>query len=145
MRVIVVCHGNRYRSPFAAGLIRHLKHGWDVRSRGVKQPIGNHKAARPARAAAEVRGFSLENHCSKLISNTDVRWADTVLYMDGGNRRRLIEMFGEKEHFRCLASSINEERIPDPAFLTGKFQLEIWDMLERACRALILDPPQETQ
>lgn len=135
MRLLFICHGNRFRSPYAAGVSQILRPTFEIRSAGVKDPIGSYPAAKPTREAAERRGFSLANHRAQLVTRAMIDWADMVLYMDGGNLRRLLARFPDaRERFFCLASFVDQTRIPDPCFTTDKEP--IWDLIEEACRSL---------
>lgn len=137
MNVLVTCHGNRFRSPFAAGLIKQLRPELAVRSSGVKIPIGTHPAAASAREAAERRGFSLMDHRARATTAELIDWADMVLYMDRGNLRRLLAQFPGLEKQRCLASYLGRSRIPDPAFIPNHRKEPVWVLLEAACKAFV--------
>lgn len=140
MNVLVLCHGNRYRSPFAEGMLQRLRpeFGFAVKSAGVKDPIGNHPAAKPAREAAAKRGFDLSRHRAQALTQELLDWADITLYMDKGNLRRLIERFPvEAMDAICLASYVGAKRIPDPCFLPNDQKEQVWKLLEKSCRAFI--------
>jgi protein-tyrosine-phosphatase len=137
MNLLFVCHGNRYRSPFAEGLMRELCLKVSCKSAGVKLPIGNFGVAKPSRDAALRRGVVLTGR-SQGTSVELLAWADTIYYMDGGNLRRLQDQFGPSEKYVCLARVLGESRIPDPAFLTGEPRDRVWQLIEDACRELKL-------
>jgi len=133
--ILVVCHGNRFRSPFAAGLIAKLRPDLTVRSSGVKLPVGVFPAARAARAAALLRGVDLNGHRAQQTTVAMVEWADIVLYMDGGNLRRLRDQFPGLNTHKCLASYVGKTRIQDPNFVPNHLKEPIWQLLEAACIA----------
>lgn len=139
MKVLFICHGNRYRSPFAAGLVAQLGRikKIEVRSAGVKDPIGNYPAAKVARVAAEVRGFDLEAHRARRVTEADIKWANRVYYMDTGNLRRLSSEFGLLPKFAPIGAHIGLPVIKDPAFMKGEEQEELWETLEKACRYFV--------
>lgn len=139
MNILFICHGNRFRSPFAECITKSLRPDWRVESAGVKDPIGTHPAAPPARAAAEERGLSLATHRARLVSWDMMEKADWVLFMDRGNLRRLHERFGTKFDTKllCLASVVGGTRIPDPCFISGEGRLAIWEIIVRACTAFV--------
>jgi protein-tyrosine-phosphatase len=92
--VLVVCHGNICRSPFAAGLLAHVlePRGTLVASAGFVGP----GRAPPAEAgvAAARRGVDLHNHRSQLVTPVLAREADLIVVMEPGQQRRICERFG---------------------------------------------------
>lgn len=85
-------------------------------------------AAKPIREYVRTMGLDLEDHRSRLITPELLEWASLVVYMDNGNKERLLDVLypgGEQKYhppfasvIGCLASWLIpiEERIPDPAF-----------------------------
>jgi protein-tyrosine phosphatase len=141
-RILVVCHGNICRSPLVEALIwaNVPNTGIEVRSCGLSgvvnrstpKKIRNHVGNMPA-----VLSF-LEQHRSKHITQQDVDWADMVLYMDGGNFKRLCVFEGAAAKARCLGEWINESRIADPNFMpAGEGLTTLLDSIERAVRELV--------
>lgn len=81
-RVLVLCHGNVCRSPFAAALLAARLPQVEVRSAGLA--AGGSDAAAPlARALAGRWGVSLDVHRTALLEASDLAWADLVLGMEG--------------------------------------------------------------
>lgn len=148
--IMVICHGNKYRSPLCAAWLSYLlKDIALVRSRGVKIGCSNNCAAAKIRRHAkdahngcppEILSY-LENHKSTYLTDNDLLWAHLVVYMDSGNKRRL-------EQYRtiafpqlvCLAEYSNGKatRIKDPAFLpsAGKELTEVLLLIGAASRCL---------
>ncbi|HXL35350.1 MAG TPA: hypothetical protein VN953_10530 [Gemmatimonadales bacterium] len=92
--VLVVCHGNICRSPFAAALLgRELAaFGIDVQSAGF---IGfNRPSPAEAIAAAVRHNVDLTAHRSRLLTTSVVRAADLIVVVDQAQRRLLCERFG---------------------------------------------------
>lgn len=125
-RVLVVCHGNINRSPLcAAVLARHPE--LEVRQAALKSwrrpDWRDEPASKKMRDAAIELGLNLERHRSTAISQELLRWAQIVIYMDGGNKARLEAMLDEAGDFttelRCLGEFADPPvgRIPDPAFI----------------------------
>lgn len=110
--VLVVCHGNICRSPLVGVVL--IAQGFPVRSRGFVNP--GKLAAKKVREYAEGIGLDLSTHRSTLVSLRDVKWADEILYMDGGNLKRIREKFGDIS-CTCLASYVHLTRIPDPNYM----------------------------
>lgn len=92
--VLVICHGNICRSPFAAGLLeaRLRPTGIRVHSAGF---LGQGRPA-PAHAitAARARGLDLEPHRSRLVVPSLLRSADLIVVMESAHRTRLRHDFG---------------------------------------------------
>ena len=117
MNVLVVCHGNICRSPVAAGIMFDKYDHLDVRQGGFIKP-GRRSPPKVRRWAEDNLHIDLGLHRSRLATKDDIAWAHTVLYMDGGNLRHLVELNGSySSKFLCLASYIKQDRLADPNFL----------------------------
>jgi protein-tyrosine phosphatase len=92
--VVVVCHGNICRSPFAAGLLANAleSRGTLVTSAGFIGP-GRHPPAEAGIAAARW-GVDLTNHRSQLLTPVLAREADLIVVMEPGQHRTVCERFG---------------------------------------------------
>jgi protein-tyrosine-phosphatase len=107
--VLFVCHGNLFRSPFAAAVLqRVLRRGGarhiQVDSAGLLGP--GRRVSPTAVAAAARRGVDLAAHSSQLVLADMVRAADVVVVMDAAQRRTVSERFG---------------RAPEDVLLLGDF------------------------
>jgi protein-tyrosine-phosphatase len=96
--VLFVCHGNIYRSPFAAlafarGLPESVRDEMLIDSAGFVGPGRGSPSA--AKAAALRRGVDLEPHRSSLLSAARVRDADLVVVMDEGQQLEVWRRFGK--------------------------------------------------
>jgi protein-tyrosine-phosphatase len=91
--VLVVCHGNICRSPFAAGLLADALEpgGTLVASAGFVGP----GRAPPAEAfvAAARRGVDLRTHRSQLLTPMLAREADLIVVMELGQQRAICGRF----------------------------------------------------
>lgn len=95
--VLFVCHGNIFRSPFAAAALQRALER--ARVSGVRvESAGLMTAGRPvprdAIAAAARRGIDLTQHASQLLLADVARTADLVVVMDEAQRRTVCERFG---------------------------------------------------
>lgn len=137
MNVLVVCHGNINRSPLCAAVLSR-NHGLFVKSAGFVNP--GRRAAKKMREAASSFGLDLEGHRSQLVTLELVRQAHCIVYMDGGNLRRLKQLGVEDVKLRCLGrySSPQLTRIADPNFmLKGSTEfLNVVALIVRASEAL---------
>lgn len=83
-RVLVLCHGNICRSPFAAVLLAARLPQLEVRSGGLQAANGDPADATAARCAQR-RGISLAAHRSARVNAESLGWADLVLVMQGSH------------------------------------------------------------
>lgn len=116
MNILVLCHGNINRSAACAEILR--KKIPTVKSAGFVGP--GKRAAKKMRDAMAGRGVDLSEHRSQLVTRELVEWADEIIYMDGGNRKRFMDKFPDMEDkLECLGrhSEPQLNRIPDPGFM----------------------------
>jgi protein-tyrosine-phosphatase len=92
--VLVVCHGNICRSPFAAAVLRRALTGTGiaVASAGFVGP-GRRPPADAVSVAAR-RGVDLSAHRSQLLDAATVRGAGLVVVMEADQRRAICDRFG---------------------------------------------------
>ncbi len=117
--VLVLCHGNICRSPFAAALLaRELApHGIPVTSAGF---IGAGRPAPPeALAAAAAYDLDLSCHRSQPVRPDLVRGAGLVVVMDQVQRRAMLSRFGRHPRDVVMLGDfdpdpIERRAIPDP-------------------------------
>jgi protein-tyrosine phosphatase len=87
-RVVVICHGNICRSPFAGLLLAREREDLEVRSAGLAARAG--KPAEPgARRAVRRYDLDLEEHGARPFEREDVDWADLILGMQGRHAREV--------------------------------------------------------
>lgn len=92
--LLVVCHGNICRSPFAAALLRRAlgPRGVRVESAGF---VGPDRAAPPnAVVVAARRGVDLSDHRSRLLTADVVGAADLLVVMEAQQGRAVCDRFG---------------------------------------------------
>lgn len=119
--VLVVCHGNICRSPFAAerlaGRVEPL--GIDVRSAGF---LGQGRPSpREALVAAAEYGVDLRDHRSRLVVPSLLGPADLIVVMDGGQWSTLRFDFG------CAGARIVLLGDLDPAAAHSRAIADPWD------------------
>ena len=137
-RVLVMCYGNIYRSPFVAGRLQ-AHSGLEVRSAGFHSREGRSCEAGFVAIAREF-GVDLAAHRSRQVRDDDVEWADLVLIMDGHNYRLM-----HAHHPQALAHSVwlgavtrqTPLLIDDPYGLPEDRQRHIAGQLDTACSALL--------
>jgi protein-tyrosine phosphatase len=92
--ILVVCHGNICRSPFAAALLAGYLAPAGVRV-GSAGFLGLNRPCPPeAVTAAAGRGVDLAAHRSRLLTPDAARRADLIVVMDPAQGRAVRERFG---------------------------------------------------
>lgn len=80
--VMVICHGNICRSPFAGAELARRKPDLQVRSAGLEAGEGNSAELFAGRMAQEF-GVDLTGHKAHRLSAEDIAWADLIVAMQG--------------------------------------------------------------
>ena len=136
-RVLVLCYGNIYRSAYLGAFLRqHVGADVEVRSAGFHAQAGRPSPARHV-SMCQLRGVSLAEHRSRIVSPQDVEWADTVVIMDRHNWLALDAMSAAPEKLLwagVLASGKPE--ISDPYGLDDTGAERILARLEAAAQRL---------
>ncbi|WP_325169659.1 low molecular weight protein-tyrosine-phosphatase [Cupriavidus pauculus] len=111
--ILVVCLGNRCRSPMAALLLQRALPECQVVSAGLEPPVGVGADPRAVRLLWQ-EGLDLRGHRARAIDHALVRQADLVLVMETDQRLALEAMHGcaHGKTFR-LCESIDAD-VPDP-------------------------------
>lgn len=120
-RILVLCHGNICRSPFAAAaLARALAPaGVDVRSAGLIGPGRSSPAV--AIAVARARGIDLTAHRSQLVSPQLIQATDLVIVMDATQRAVVLhDLPGRRESVLLLGDL-------DPGPFPGRAIADPWE------------------
>jgi protein-tyrosine phosphatase len=139
-RVLVVCYGNIYRSPFVAGWLRkNAGTVLEIRSAGFHQREGRASETGFIAIAREF-GIDLTEHRSRLIRSEDVLWADLVLIMDGHNYRLMHHHYPQalaKTLWLGAVTAATPVLIEDPYRGSPERQREVANQLDAACSALL--------
>jgi protein-tyrosine-phosphatase len=109
--ILVVCHGNICRSPFAAALLSRALApvGTLVTSAGFVGP-GRPAPAEGSTAAAR-RGIDLSAHRSQLLTPVLAAEADLIVVMDMRQQRMVCERFGRVPSEVMLLGDLDPEAI----------------------------------
>ena len=149
--VLFVCLGNICRSPLAEGVFRALvseaglAHRFAIDSAGT---FGWHEGDAPdarTRAVARRRGIELAG-VSRRVTASDLERFHHVVAMDGDNLRELRKLakraapgadIGLLRDFDPLADGRRD--VPDPYYGGEDGFVEVHDIVERSCRALLAE------
>ncbi len=144
----MVCLGNICRSPTAHGVLekliqnKELSEFIEVDSAGTSTyHLGDHPDPRSI-AAAQRRGYKLEEQIARQVSANDFYEFDYVLAMDTDNLQHLenAASSASKAKLQLLLdySAGASESVPDPYFGGGGQGFEkVLDLVEGACRRLL--------
>lgn len=92
--VLVVCHGNICRSPFAAALLARDVAAADVRVESAGFVGPDRACPREAVVVAARWGVDLSGHRSQLLTPDLARGADLIVVMDPAQGRAICDRFG---------------------------------------------------
>lgn len=109
--VLVVCHGNICRSPYAAAVLqsRLVPRAVEVASAGFIQP--GRPCPDAAVAVATARGFDLSAHRSHLLAAPEVHRADLILVMSTAQHWAVRALFGRRSHDVIVLGDLDPEPI----------------------------------
>jgi protein-tyrosine-phosphatase len=110
--LLVICHGNICRSPFAAAVLdyRVRPRGMRVLSAGLIGPGRPSPAV--ARAAAAARGIDLSAHRSQLVTPALLGQVDMVIVMDARQRAVLHHDYGVRYRDIVMLGDLDPAPIP---------------------------------
>jgi protein-tyrosine phosphatase len=137
--LLVVCHGNRCRSPFAAAVLARALPGLRVESAGF---VGfNRPVPHDALAAAARLGVDLSAHRSQVVTPGLVRAADLIVVMDAAQRQALRERFGQPSQDVLILGDLDpwpvqSRAIPDPVVQSSELCESVYRRIERCVVAL---------
>ncbi len=146
--VLFVCMGNICRSPTAEGVFRkvvidaELHDDILVDSAGTHAYHENEPPDRRARAAAERRGFPLDNIRARRVSREDYERFDYILAMDEDNLLILKEGAPEEHRYKVrlfleYAESSRVMEVPDPYYGGAAGFERVLDLVEEASEGLL--------
>ncbi len=140
--LLVVCHGNICRSPFAAALLRSA-----LADRGVQvNSAGFVAAGRPpppdALAAAARHGVDLSAYRSRVLTAEAARAAHLIVVMDPLQRRAIRDRFGRAEPDLVVLADLDPQpfgtrAIHDPVKQPLPVFEDTYARIERCVRTLV--------
>jgi protein-tyrosine-phosphatase len=136
--VLVVCHGNICRSPFAAAILGALlePNGIHVSSAGFFGPDRRSPAA--AIDAARLFGVDMVDHRSTLLTPELVEAAQLVVVMDLRQAQAIASVFGKRTRDVLLLGDLDQNpivsrAIRDPIDQAPNVYHDVYARIERCC------------
>lgn len=130
-RLLVVCYGNIYRSPYAARLLGdRLGSAYEVRSTGFHRVAD--RPSPPAHVEMSLQsGVDLRAHRSTIVTAADLQWADAIVLMDRHHWQALRKLGADPEKLIWLGALDGGAEIADPY---GKPEVDARRLMHRVHR-----------
>lgn len=137
--VLFVCHGNLYRSPYAAAAFKRAieamrsSASMTIESAGFIAP--GRPVPEPALSAARVRGIDLSAHLSTLVTAHPVSAADLVAVMSEDQARGIRSRYGPDVALLVLGDldpwPIESRTITDPLGCDTQIVEQVYSRIDR--------------
>ncbi|MES2848416.1 MAG: low molecular weight protein-tyrosine-phosphatase [Bacteroidota bacterium] len=147
MKILMVCLGNICRSPLAEGILQKKIEekglNWKVDSAGTN---GLHIAEKPHRLSQKVslaNNIDISNQCSRQFIKEDFDRFDKIYAMAADVVEEMKMIAGNKFNIAKVDLLLNEmypgqnRDVPDPWFGAEAGYHKVFDMMNKACDALI--------
>ncbi|WP_439672250.1 protein-tyrosine-phosphatase [Cupriavidus necator] len=132
--ILVVCLGNRCRSPMAADLLQQALPACQVMSAGLAPPVGAGADPHVIRLLAK-EGLNLAHHRAREIDAAMVASADLVLVMDSEQREWLESLYPEARGKTYRLCEAEQADIPDPYGGSQTMFLIVLGLIRQGVRA----------
>ena len=143
----MVCLGNICRSPLAEGIladkIKKAGLNWEIDSAGT----GNYHIGQPphnlSQKVAKVHGIDISNQVCRQFRKEDMLEFDKIYAMDKEvytDIKRMSRDLWDASKTDLLMNEIHPGTnmdVPDPWYGTEKSFHEVYDMIDKACNAII--------
>jgi protein-tyrosine phosphatase len=146
MKLLFVCLGNICRSPLAEGIMKHkiaeLELDWEVDSAGTG---GWHAGDLPDSRSIQVakkHGVDLTYQRARKLRSIDYEAFDKIYVMDSMNYQDVKRLANEDEYdkIELIMNEVEPHKninVPDPYYGEGDGFEHVFQMLDRACDAII--------
>ncbi len=145
IKVLFVCHGNIFRSPMAAYVMRDMVDKAGLSDQFIidsaatsREEIGN-SVYPPARRKLAEHGITCAGHAARQLRSSDYDEYDLLIGMDHANIRNMQRMCGGdpdgKMQLLLDYTDRPGQEVADPWY-TGNFEAT-WRDVEDGCRGLL--------
>lgn len=151
MKILMVCLGNICRSPLAEGILQHKANGaglnWVIDSAGTN---GYHTGEAPHRLSIKVaalNGIDISSQVSRRFVKKDIEQYDIIYAMAADVMDDIRRIAGHGFHPGKIRLFLPDtlphegEDVPDPWYGGEDGYHEVYDLLNRACDALLQREP----
>lgn len=146
-RILFVCLGNICRSPLAEGILRHKANYYGINLIVDSAGTGNwHVGENPDRRAIKIakqKGIDISKFVARQFTEKDFENFDKILVADSQVYDYVIERALNREHklkVDYIMNLIYPEMnipVPDPYYEGQEGFEKVFDMLDKACNAII--------
>ena len=147
MKILMVCLGNICRSPLAEGILQHkVKEAgldWIVDSAGTGNYHIGEAPHRLSQKVAKLNGIDISGQKVRQFRKEDMNEYDRIYVMDADNYNDVKAMSGTLWNENKTSLLLNElhpgrnRAVPDPWYGTEKDFHEVFELISKACDALI--------
>ena len=143
----MVCLGNICRSPLAEGILKNKSQHLNIQVESAGTAgyhIGNPPDIRSVEIANEY-GLNLKNQRARQFTKSDFKNFDIIYAMDKQNYADIIRLASnqkEREKVRMILNEVNPgefKSVPDPYYGGENGFKEVYEMLNEACKQIILN------
>ncbi|MFI5235121.1 MAG: protein tyrosine phosphatase [Gemmatimonadales bacterium] len=150
--ILVLCHGNLCRSPFAAQLLARTLTPFGIRVRSAGFLGAGPPSPREAVAAARRRMVDLTTHRATTITVDTARSADVIVVMNAAQRRAICRIYGRRRNEVLLLGDfdpapIESREIADPVGQSEEIFGDVYARIARCAEELALalaDRPRQS-
>lgn len=140
-RILVLCHGNICRSPYAGMRLAALGQdlGLEVRTAGFSRHEGR-TAPELFKRLTAARGVDLRSQRSARVDSQLLGWAELILVMDRTNERELEARDRRRARRALTLGSLDPHggsEIEDPYVLPAQETVAVLEQIDRCVEALV--------
>jgi protein-tyrosine phosphatase len=154
MKILMVCLGNICRSPMAEGILRKKTQELNLDITIDSAGTGSwHVGENPDRRAVQTAnkfGIDISTLTARQFSETDFDEFDRIYVMDRLNFNGVVEQVRNEEDLKKVLYLLNADQpgsdreVPDPYFGYGDGFDKVFNMMDKACDAIIADITKTT-
>ena len=151
MKILIICLGNICRSPLAEGILKHKANkaglNWTVDSAGTNGFNAGCPPHKFSQKVAKINGIDICDQQCRHFRPDDMDNFDKIYVMDEENYFDVKRIAKEKWNEKKVDFLLNEvypgqnREVPDPWFGGEDGFHKVFELLERACEAIISKDP----